>query len=116
MAELWYNTSRHAAIGMLPFKALYNQNLPSIHYQSPDVTSPGKQMIKDRSQVQHLLKDNLLRAQERMVCTPNKKISDRQFTVGDKVFLKLRPYRQSSIVIRKNHKLTAKFFGPYKVV
>lgn len=90
MAELWYNTCHHTAIGMSPFKALYNQNPPSIHYQSPGVTNPGvKQMLKDGSQVQQLLKDNLLRAQERMVWYANKKKSDRQFAVGDEVFLKL---------------------------
>ena len=31
------------------------------------------------------------------------------------VLVKLQPYRQHSIHGRKNHKLSAKYYGPYKV-
>ncbi|GMI86211.1 hypothetical protein HRI_002290400 [Hibiscus trionum] len=46
----------------------------------------------------------------------DKQRSERQFQVGDEVYLKLQPYRQSSIALRSNLKLAARFYGPYKVI
>ncbi|XP_039045952.1 uncharacterized protein LOC120185946 [Hibiscus syriacus] len=34
---------------------------------------------------------------------------------GDEVYLKLQPYKQSSVAVRRNLKLAAKFYGPYKI-
>jgi hypothetical protein len=42
--------------------------------------------------------------------------SERQFSVGDWVFLKLQPYAQSSLAPRANQKLAFKFFGPFQIL
>lgn len=74
LAELWYNSCHHSAAGMSPFKALYNQDPPSLNYQQSKATSPAvKQFVQDRVQVQQMLRKNLLKAQERMVWYANKK-------------------------------------------
>lgn len=73
MAELWYNTCHHSAIGMAPFKPLYNMNPLSMNYQSSGITNPGvKRFLQDRNVVQQLLKKNLLKATERMQWYANK--------------------------------------------
>ena len=36
--------------------------------------------------------------------------------IGDKVYLKIRPYRQRSLARRRYEKLVARFYGPFEVV
>lgn len=45
----------------------------------------------------------------------NKRLTE-FFLVGDWVYLKLQPYRQSSAVVRRNLKLSSKFYGPYEII
>lgn len=40
---------------------------------------------------------------------------DRNFKIGDFVYLKLQPYRQFSLRRNAYHKLLAKFYGPFRV-
>ncbi|KAL0352109.1 UNVERIFIED_CONTAM: hypothetical protein Scaly_1599600 [Sesamum calycinum] len=72
--------------------------------------------MQERIKIMQLLKDNLHLAQERMKLFADKKISKREFDVGDEVFLKLQPYKQTSVALRKQLKLYAKYFGPNKVL
>jgi hypothetical protein len=46
----------------------------------------------------------------------DKKRSERQFEVGDLVYLKLQPFVQQSVAVRTNNKLSLRYFGPYKVL
>ena len=42
--------------------------------------------------------------------------SEREFSVGELVYLKLQPYVQSSIAPRNNQKLAYRFFGPFQIL
>ena len=42
--------------------------------------------------------------------------SERQFAEGDLVYLKLQPHMQTSIAARPCHKLSFRFYGPYKIL
>jgi hypothetical protein len=46
----------------------------------------------------------------------DKRRVERQFQVGDKVYVRLQPYVQTSLGNRTNQKLSYKYFGPYNIV
>lgn len=61
------------------------------------------------------LKENLAQAQQQIVRFANRRRRELEFDVGDRVFLKVRPYRQTSIASQTHHKLSAKFYGPFEI-
>jgi hypothetical protein len=42
--------------------------------------------------------------------------SEHQFVEGDQVFLRLQPYKQTSLKVEHYQKLVPKFYGPYTVL
>lgn len=62
-----------------------------------------------------LLRQHLQRANQCMKATADAHRSDRTFSVGDWVFLKLQPHVQRSVVICSNPKLAFRYFGPFQV-
>ena len=118
LVEWWYNTTYHTATHSTPYAIVYGQpapnHLPYLAGQS-NVEAVDRS-LQAREAAVKMLKFYLQRAQNRMKQQADKHRSDRQFSVGDLVYVKLQPYRQTTIATRKCLKLSAKFFGPYKVL
>ncbi|KAK1669332.1 hypothetical protein QYE76_057491 [Lolium multiflorum] len=85
LAEFWYNSTFHTAMGCSPFKALYGHdpNLGALPHV--DETSPVAGILTDRAAQVELLKQHLTVAQNRMKIYADSKRSERVFEVGDKI-------------------------------
>jgi hypothetical protein len=64
----------------------------------------------------NLLKENLHKACNGMKVQANKNRTERVFLVGDWVYLRLQPYRHTSLASRTNLKLSHRFFGPFQIL
>jgi hypothetical protein len=85
LAEFWYNTSFHTAIGHAPFEALYGH--PPQHFGISATTAcavPDLDFwLQERESMTALMKQHLLRALQRMKKQADKHRIERAFAVGD---------------------------------
>ncbi|KAI5436888.1 hypothetical protein KIW84_023128 [Lathyrus oleraceus] len=117
-AEFWFNTTFHASAGSTPFELVYGRKPPMITrlLQGETRVEAVQKELEERDEAIRQLKAHLQRAQDRMKHYADEKRTDRNFRVGEWVFLKLRPHRQKSVVSRINAKLAARYYGPFQIV
>lgn len=89
---LRYNSSHHSAIAMPPFQALYDQVVPDLNRYHPGICPMPSidATLKEHQRHRSILKDNLRKAQQRMTSLANTHMLDKEFHVGDIVYLHLR--------------------------
>jgi hypothetical protein len=78
LAEFWYNTSFHSALGCTPFEALYGYS-PK-HFAIPDMPSSAssvEQWLKECKVQQEVIKQHLQRAIVRMKHQDDKRRTER---------------------------------------
>lgn len=94
---------------MTPFQALHGYIASQVNLDNTALeNSTARRWWQDRQGLNNLLKENLEIAQNRMKQNADKSRLERSFEVGESVYLKLQPYRQNSVALRRNLKLSSK--------
>ena len=117
-AEFCYNTSYHVSTRTTPFHIVYGRDPPALcRYGNPKLPVDDIDCyLQERDHVLTLLKEQQSNAQHNMKATKDSKRRDFVFSVGDTVYLKLRPYRMRTLSKKYNEKLAPKYFGPYTII
>ncbi|GJU42159.1 ty3-gypsy retrotransposon protein [Tanacetum coccineum] len=90
-----------------------------IHYS----ISPGSskvaaidELLVERNVLLRKLKENLFAARNCMEMQANRSRQELEFNVGDKVLVKLQPYRQITLARRLSNKLAKRYYGPFEIL
>jgi ribosomal protein L21E len=73
-------------------------------------------VLRNLKQILGLLQHKMQQAQDRMKKYADLKRTKRKFEIGQKVYLRLQPYRQSLVAYRRALKLAPLFYGPFSVL
>ncbi|KAK8923646.1 hypothetical protein KSP39_PZI019205 [Platanthera zijinensis] len=117
MVEFAYNNSYQASIKMAPYEALYGRRCrtPMSWTEAGDTKLLGKEVVADASELVRTIQERMKVAQDRQSKYFNARHRHVEFTVGDWVYLKIKPFKGISR-IRRLKKLSPRFLGPFKVI
>lgn len=117
-AEFSYNTSPHMSTKMSPFKVLYGCDPPHLARVGSGQTQVNSldEWLQEREAILDDLRFHLTSSQHKMKLAADGRRRDDSFQLGEQVYLKLQPYRQSSLARRPYEKLAARFYGPFKII
>lgn len=103
---------------MTPYQMVYGQAPPSHIHNIPGSSSIAvvDQWGYDKEATLRLLKEHLSPAQNRMKQMADQHRSEREFQIGNWVYLRLQPNKQSTVQYRANMKLSPRFYGPFHVL
>jgi hypothetical protein len=117
LVEFAYNNGYHASLKMSPFEALYGRkcNTPVSWDNRDDRAVVGPELRKEMEDQMIKIKKNLKASQDRQKSFADKNKTQREFKVGDHVFLKVKANR-SSLKLGSCTKLAARFCGPFEIL
>nr|GEY36759.1 putative reverse transcriptase domain-containing protein [Tanacetum cinerariifolium] len=117
LVKFSYNNSYHASIKAAPFEALYGRKCrsPVCWSEVGESQLTGPELVRETTEKIVHIKNRLLTARSRQKSYADLKRRLTEFEVGDKVMLKVSPWR-GVICFGKRGKLSPRFIEPFKVI
>ena len=115
--EFSYNNTFHSSLGMAPYEALYGRKCrtPVCWDEVGERQLVGPEIIQMTTEKIQLIRDRLKEAQDRHKSYAYLKREPIEYSVGDKVFLKISPWK-GVLRFGKRGKLSPRYIGPYEVI
>jgi len=116
LVEFSYNNSYHSSIKAAPFEALYGRKCrsPLCWNEVGDNCLTCPELIQETSDKIFRILDRLKAARDRQKSYADKRRKPLEFQVGDKVLLKVSPWK-GIIRFGKKGKLSPRYIGPFEV-
>ncbi|KAA3483938.1 Retrotransposon protein, Ty3-gypsy subclass [Gossypium australe] len=117
LVEFAYNNSYQSSIKMAPLEALYRRKCRTPLYWSELSESKlvGTDLIKETEDGVRIIRDCLKATFDHQNLYATLKMKDIEFTIGNRVFLKVSPWKKVLRFGRKG-KLSLRFIGPYELI
>ncbi|GJR79944.1 putative reverse transcriptase domain-containing protein [Tanacetum coccineum] len=117
LIEFSYNNSYHTSIKAAPFEALYGRKCrsPICWAEVGDAQLTGPEIVRETTEKIIQIKHRLQASRDRQKCYADKRRKPLEFQVGDKVMLKVSPWK-GVIRFGKRGKLNPRYIGPFKIL
>ncbi|KAJ9542018.1 hypothetical protein OSB04_028524 [Centaurea solstitialis] len=117
LAEFLYNNSYHSSIGMPPYEMLYGRRCrtPICWGEVGQRVLGSTEVVQQTTEHIQRIREWLRTAQSRQKSYADKRRSDLEFQVGDRILLKVSPWK-GVIRFRKRGKLEPRYIGPFTVL
>nr|GEX38188.1 putative reverse transcriptase domain-containing protein [Tanacetum cinerariifolium] len=117
LVEFSYNNSYHASIKAAPFKALYGRKCrsPVCWTEVREAQILGPKLIQETTEKIIQIKQKMQATHDRQKSYADKKRKPMNFQVGDKVMLKVSPWK-GVVRFGKQGKLNPRYVRPFRVL
>nr|GFB69577.1 putative reverse transcriptase domain-containing protein [Tanacetum cinerariifolium] len=117
LVEFSYNNSYHSSIKCAPIEALYGRRYrtPITWTQVGEGKLLGPEIVQESTDKIVQIKERLKVARDRQKSYAEKRRKPLEFSVSDKVLLKVSP-RKGVVRFGKRNKLSSRYVGPFEIV
>ena len=117
LVEFVYNNSYQASIQMAPYEALYGRRCrsPLCWDEVGEARLLGPDLVRATAEKVKVIRERMKAAQDRQKSQADAKRQDREFSIGEHVFLKVSPWRGVKR-FGKRGKLSPRFVGPFEIL